>query len=128
MAIFGYAPIRPGSTINNPGKDARGARVIEQYRISDRALYVPEKGLAWRYLPLDAIRGVIPGHEVEEENSVMAEYRVEKPTIRVIYQGGVEVLKLERRKNADMLFNLLKAHSPSSQAFYEQVLKQGPEV
>lgn len=128
MAIFGYTPIRAGSTIDNPGRDARSGRAIEQYRISSKALYVPEKGLAWRYLPLDAIRGVIPGRDVEEENSIMADYRVEKPTIRVIYQGGVEILKLERRKNADMLFDMLKAHSPSSQAFYEQVLKQGPEV
>lgn len=127
MAFFGYTPIKAGSTVANPGRDARSGKVIEQYRISDSALYVPEKGLSWRYLPLDAIRGVIPGHTVEEENSIMAEYRVEKPTIRVIYQGGVEILRLESQKNADQLFQLLRAHSPSSQAFYEQILPDGPK-
>ena len=61
---------------------------------------MPGGGLSWKYLPVDRIRGVIPGKESRDEESAMGGYHIEQPTIRVIYQGGVEVLTLESRSQA----------------------------
>ena len=69
---------------------------------------MPGGGLSWKYLPVDRIRGVIPGKESRDEESAMGGYHIEQPTIRVIYQGGVEVLTLESRSQAEILFSLLK--------------------
>ncbi|HAB93595.1 MAG TPA: hypothetical protein DCF49_02325 [Lachnospiraceae bacterium] len=108
MALWGYRPAAPSFEIENPGKDFKGARVIEQFHVSDKALYIPDRGFSWRYLPLSAIRGVIPGKESRDEDSAMGGYHIELPTIRVIYEGGVEVLTLESRRSAEELFSLLK--------------------
>ena len=51
---------------------------------------------------------MIPGKESRDEDSAMGGYHIEQPTIRVIYQGGVEVLTLESRSQAEKLFSLLK--------------------
>ena len=108
MALWGYRPVRPEFAIDDPKGDFRSARVIEQYHLSDRALYIPDKGLSWRYIPIDRIRGVIPGRDVRDEESFMGGYHIDLPVIRVIYQGGVEVLTLEGRRQAEELFSLLK--------------------
>ena len=63
----------------------------------------------WGYRPvLPEFAGVIPGRESKDESSAMGGYHIEHPTIRVIYQGGAEVLTLESRSQAENLFSLLK--------------------
>ena len=94
MAFWGYRPVLPEFTIENPKEDFRTARVIEQYHLGEKALFMPG--------------GVIPGKESRDEESAMGGYHIEQPTIRVIYQGGVEVLTLESRSQAEILFSLLK--------------------
>ena len=108
MRLWGYRPVRPDFEMSNPKEDFRSSRVIEQYHLSDRAIYIPDKGFSWRYLPLDRIRGVIPGRERRDEESAMGGYHIEQPTIRVIYSGGVEILTLESASQAERLFSLLK--------------------
>jgi hypothetical protein len=108
MALWGYRPVKPGFEIDEPRRDFKGSRVIEQFHLSGRALYIPDGGLSWRYLPLNRIRGVIPGKESRDEDSAMGGYHIEMPTIRLIYQGGTEVLTLENRRQAEELFALLK--------------------
>ena len=108
MALWGYRPVRPEFEMSDPKEDFRTSRVIEQYHLSDRAIYIPDKGFSWRYLPLDRIRGVIPGKESRDEDSAMGGYHIEMHTIRLIYQGGTEVLTLENRRQAEELFALLK--------------------
>ena len=44
----------PGKELPDAAEDFRGAKRIEQYRISEKALYLPE-GLRWKYLPFSAI-------------------------------------------------------------------------
>ena len=51
---------------------------------------------------------MIPGTESRDEDSAMGGYHIEMPTIRLIYQGGTEVLTLENRRQAEELFALLK--------------------
>ena len=108
MAFWGYRPVLPEFEMEDPKGDFRTSEVIEQYHLSDRAIYIPDKGFSWRYLPLDRIRGVIPGKESRDEDSAMGGYHIEMPTIRLIYQGGTEVLTIENRRQAEELFALLK--------------------
>ena len=108
MAFWGYRPVLPEFAIEDPGKDFRGSRVIEQYHLGERALYIPDKGFSWRYIPLDKIRGVIPGRESRDEDSAMGGYHIELPTVRVIYGSGAEVLTVENKRAAEELFALLK--------------------
>ena len=108
MALWGYRPVLADFAMEDPKKDFKESQVIEQYHLSGRALYIPDRGLSWRYLPLDRSRGVIPGRESRDEESAMGGYHIEQPTIRVIYEGGVEILTLESRSQADYLFSLLK--------------------
>lgn len=108
MALWGYRPVLPAYEIEDAKNDFRTSQTIEQYHLSSKALYIPDKGFSWRYLPLERIRGVIPVRESRDEDSAMGGYHIEQPTIRVIYDGGVEILRLESRSQADQLFALLK--------------------
>ena len=108
MAFWGYRPVLPEFEMENPKGDFRTAEVVEQYHLSGKALYIPGGGFSWKYLPLDRIRGVIPAREKRDEESAMGGYHIEQPTIRVIYQAGVEVLTLESQSQAERLFALLK--------------------
>ena len=108
MALWGYRPLVPEFTIEDPKGDFRSAQVIEQYHLGSKALYIPGGGFSWKYLPVDAIRGVIPGREKRDEDSAMGGYHIEQPTIRVIYRGGTQVLTLESQSQAEKLFALLK--------------------
>ena len=108
MALWGYRPVRPEFAIEDPKGDFKSAQVIEQYHLSDQALYIPDKGLSWKYIPLDRIRGVIPGRDTRDEQGFMGGYHIDIPWIRVIYEGGVEVLKLEGTRPAEELFGRLK--------------------
>ena len=124
MALFGYFPVKAGATISDPAGDKRHARVIEQYYLGEEAIYLPGRGLSWRYLPYREIRGVIPGYEKLREDTPLVKYERDKPMLRLIYQGGVEILSLESDKNAQTMLMLLKLHKPGSQAFYEEVLNR----
>ena len=108
MAFWGYRPVLPEFEMENPKGDFRTSEVIEQYHLSRRALYIPGGGFSWKYLPLEKIRGVIPGRESRDEESAMGGYHIEQPTIRVIHEGGVEILTLESVSTAEKLFSLLK--------------------
>ena len=108
MAFWGFHPVLPELSIEDPKGDFRSAMVIEQYPLGSRALFIPGGGLSWKYLPVDAIRGVIPGRDSRDEDSAMGGYHIEQPTLRLIYRGGTEVLTLESRTQAERLFSLLK--------------------
>ena len=108
MALWGYRPVRPEFAIKDPKGDFKSARVIEQFHLSDKALYIPDKGLSWKYIPLDRIRGVIPGRDRRDEQSLMGGYHIDLPFVRVIYEGGAEVLTVENQRQAEELFAMLK--------------------
>ena len=108
MALWGYRPVRPEFAIEDPKRDFRSAQIIEQYHLSDKALYIPDKGFSWKYIPLDRIRGVIPGRDTRDEQGLMGGYHIDIPMVRVIYEGGVEVLTLEGTRQAEELFGRLK--------------------
>ena len=104
MALWGYRPVRPEFAIEDPKRDFRSAQIIEQYHLSDKALYIPDKGFSWKYIPLDRI----PGRDTRDEQGFMGGYHIDIPLIRVIYEGGAEVLTLEGTRQAEELFGRLK--------------------
>ena len=108
MALWGYRPVLPEFAMEDPGRDFKGSRVIEQYHLSEKALYIPDRGFSWRYIPLDRIRGVIPGRESRDEASAMGCSQIDLPTSRVLYGSGAEVLTVENKRAADELFALLR--------------------
>ena len=108
MALWGYRPVRPEFEIGDAKADFKGSQVIAQFHLGEKALYIPDKGLSWRYIPLDRIRGVIPGRDTRDEVSIMGGYRIDLAVIRVIYEGGVELLTLENQRSAEELFGRLK--------------------
>ena len=59
--MFKPTSILEGKTIDAPEADFRAAKRVEQYRISDKALYIPV-GLKWTYLPLSAVESVEESH------------------------------------------------------------------
>ena len=122
MALFGYSPVKEGCTVADPGRDRRKAQAIEQYYLGEEAIYMPGPGFGWRYLPYSEIRGVIPGRETLKEETLLVNFEREKPTLRLIYQGGAQILSLESSKNAETMLGILKSKRPASQAFYENVL------
>ena len=99
MALFGYFPVKAGATISDPAGDKRHARVIEQYYLGEEAIYLPGRGLSWRYLPYREIRGVIPGYEKLREDTPLVKYERDKPMLRLIYQGGDPEEELMFMKN-----------------------------
>ena len=108
MALWGFRPVRPEFAIDDPKADFKSSLVIAQFHLGDKALYIPDKGLSWRYIPLDRIRGVIPGRDTRDETGFFGGYHIDLPFIRVIYQGGVEVLTLENQRSAEELFERLR--------------------
>ncbi len=59
--MFKPTSILEGKSIEAPEADFRAAKRVEQYRISDKALYIPA-GLKWTYLPLSEVERVEESH------------------------------------------------------------------
>ena len=49
MALWGFRPLLPAFEMEDPRKDFKKSRVIEQFHLSDRALYIPDKGDTFRW-------------------------------------------------------------------------------
>ena len=88
----------PGNELENAAEDFRTAKRIEQYRVSEAALYLPE-GLRWKYIPLAAIdraeesfRVISAGHCVP--------VREKRPELDLTV--GTETVHLQLEKAADM--------------------------
>ncbi|MBQ3392169.1 MAG: hypothetical protein IJG52_02015 [Lachnospiraceae bacterium] len=110
MKWWGLEPVTEGADTKEAAAQLKSAVTIERFKISDGYLYVPGKGFSWRFLPLAEVRGVIPGITVDAEDNALVSFSVEKPILRVIYQGGMEPLSFEHGKNAEMVTDLLKKH------------------
>ena len=91
MAFWGYRPVLPEFAIEDPKEDFRTAAVIEQYHLGSKALFMPGGGFSWKYLPLDRIRGVIPGRESKDESRTRARHTSSLP-FRDLIGGAYELL------------------------------------
>lgn len=87
-----------GKDLPGAAEDFRSAKRIEQYRIGNAALYLPE-GLRWKYIPLSAIdraessfRVISAGHCVP--------VREKRPELDLTV--GTETVHLQLEKEASM--------------------------
>ena len=96
----------PGKEIENVKADFRSAKRVEQYRIGQLALYMPE-GLRWNYIPLSDIRKaeesfrVLPGGHCNP-------IRAKKPEI-IITTDEIDLpLPLDREESVGKILSALK--------------------
>lgn len=108
MKLWGMEPVIPGREYGRIREEMKNSHEIERYRFSDRFLFIPGKGLSWRYLAYEDIRGVISGVTRDSEDSILVSYNVELPNLRVIYRDGFELLQFEREKNAETAAELIR--------------------
>lgn len=96
-----------GKAIDNVREDFRSAEKVEQYRISKRAIYLPD-GLRWKYIPLGEI------HSVDESFRVISAghcvpVREKRPEIDMNTAAGVIHVSLEKQENMRKILDSLQA-------------------
>ena len=99
----------PGREYGGIREEMRDTQEIERYRFSSRFLFIPGKGLSWRYIAYEDIRGVISGVTRESEDRFLVSYSVKLPNLRVMYRDGFELLQFEREKNARIAADLIRS-------------------
>jgi hypothetical protein len=87
-------------------EDFRGARRLEQYRLGERALYLPQ-GLRWGVLPLASIRGAEPARRVITAGHCVT-VREEKPALDLVTEEGSLTLNFERAESRDAVLAALR--------------------
>ena len=95
-----------GITIPAPAQDLKSAKRVEQYRVSENAVYIPA-GLRWTYIPVCAIesaessqRSVTAGHCVTVTERL--------PSLQILAAGQVFTLALEKPDSAGKILELIK--------------------
>lgn len=88
----------PGKEIPHVREDFRTAQRVEQYRVGNVALYMPE-GLRWNYVPFNEIQNaeesfrVLPGGHCNP-------IRAKKPTLEITTSAGLHSIPLDRPGSA----------------------------
>ena len=95
-----------GKAIENVKDDFRGAQKVAQYRVSQRALYLPE-GLRWKYLPLTEIEKAEESFRVVSAGHCVP-VRERRPEIDIQSAAGTVHLQLEKQKDMQTILSLLK--------------------
>ena len=104
-----FAPVCmvAGKEIPDIKEDFRSARRIEQYRISGKALYLPE-GLRWRYLPLTEIRKADESFRVISAGHCVP-VREKRPELDLETEAGTIHLQLEKQESLQAILDAMKA-------------------
>ncbi len=100
-----WKSIMEGSTIDNVREDRRDSVRVEQYRISQQAVY-----FNGQYLPLSCIR---EASVVESSFSPTMSCGKSIPVFKIRIDYGADkplILMVEKRKNADMMMEIIEAH------------------
>ena len=98
-----------GAELENAAEDFRSARKVEQYRISDAALYMPE-GLRWKYIPFGAIDSAEESFRVISAGHCVP-VREKRPEIDLETEAGPVHLQLEKQENMKMILDAIEAAS-----------------
>ena len=103
--MFKPVSLIPGKEIENPGADLRGAQRVEQYRLGEKALYLPE-GLRWNYIPRAEIQSAKDAHRtVSAGHCVTVELKM--PTLQLETSAGPMTLTLEKPASVQTLIKAL---------------------
>ncbi len=108
MGIFEMKPLLPWAEMESPREDLKKAKTIEQYKVGERAIFIPERMMSWSYIPFTEIITLITEQIPEEAGDHIEQFTRRRPLVRVMYKGGAEVLYLDHQQNADRLIRLIR--------------------
>ncbi len=100
-----YTCLIPGKELDGLREDFGKARRLEQYRLGEKALYLP-RGLRWDYLPLAEIRRAERSRRVISAGHCVT-VREEKPALDLETGSGIITLNLEKPASAESLLAAL---------------------
>ena len=104
--MFEPTSLVPGLSLEDPKEDFRSAKRVEQYRLSEKALYIPA-GLRWNYLPLDAVTEVRESFRVISGGHCVP-IREKRPEIDLVTAAGVYHVSLEKEDSMQAILEMLK--------------------
>lgn len=100
-----FTCLLPGKDLPDVKEDYRAARKLEQYRLGEKALYLP-RGFSWEYIPRSEIRRAEDSHRVISAGHCVT-VREEKPAVDLVTDSGVFTLNLEKRSSAETVLGAL---------------------
>lgn len=109
MKLWGLEPVLEDAVIEKSElkQDLKQSQSVEQYRVGNLALYIPGRMLAWKYLPLSEIRGVIIGRRDTVAKEFLLDYALEQPDLRILHRDGTLIIPVQSLRNAKILEELL---------------------
>ena len=97
MKLFEMVSLVEGKSIPNVKDDFRNAKRVEQYRISETALYLPE-GFRWNYIPLTEIQKAEESFRVISAGHCVP-VREKRPELDLTTSTGKIHLQLEKQES-----------------------------
>ena len=98
-----------GKKIRDVHSDFKSAVRVEQYRLSQNALYLPE-GLRWKYIPLSEIQNVEESFRVISAGHCVP-VREKRPEIDISFSGQTLHLQLEKQESMQKILEGIKIES-----------------
>ena len=111
MALFALKSLSQNHSLENAAEDRKASSRVEQFRVSDRAVYFPAFP-GDQYLPFEAL------HHVLSKNtaiSVKGTCGKQLPMVRLrLYYDGefYKDLMFEKQKNVDVVLDRIRARCP----------------
>ena len=107
--MFDPESLIPGKTLDDAKRDFRSAERVEQYRLGEKAVYIPA-GLKWNYIPKTEILQASASHRTVSAGHCVT-VRVSTPSLELVTSAGSFDLNLEKPASLD---RLLAALSPAT--------------
>ena len=100
-----FTSLLPGIELSDAKEDFRTAKKLEQYRLGEKAVYLP-RGLSWEYIPVSEIRRAQRSRRVISAGHCVT-VREEKPAVDLETEQGVFTLNLEKPASAAAVLEAL---------------------
>ena len=100
-----FISLLPGRELSDLKEDFRAAKKLEQYRLGEKAVYLP-RGLSWEYIPVSEIRRAERSRRVISAGHCVT-VREEKPALDLETGSGTYTLNLEKPASAESLLAAL---------------------
>ena len=94
------------AALPNPEEDFRSAARVEQYRVSETALYIPE-GFRWKYIPFAAIEKAEESFRVISGGHCVP-VREKRPELDLTVGSEVIHVQLEKETSMQTILSAMK--------------------
>ena len=101
-----FISLLPGRELSDLKEDFRAAKKLEQYRLGEKAVYLP-RGLSWEYIPVGEIRRAERSRRVISAGHCVT-VREEKPAVDLTAGEKQFTLNLEKQASAQLILQALK--------------------